>query len=100
MAWAAPFRLADGISVARPEIHRGVSANRRRELALRPGASVLRDEDVGYYVDVQKARLQQLGDVASLERRGATLVVTLAGGPRFEPVASSEDETGGHRTDA
>jgi outer membrane protein OmpA-like peptidoglycan-associated protein len=85
----SPIRLADGIAVMHPDGYRAVHGQRRLELAARAGPSALRSEEIGYYLDVQQARLRQLGDaVATVERSGSMLVVRLAGGPRFESGSS------------
>jgi len=58
------------------------------ELAADP-ARRLEPSEVGYYMDVQQARLQQLAETRlRVERDESRLVVTLVGGPAFESGSS------------
>ena len=57
----------------------------RRVLELASGGGRVIADDVGYYMDVQQARLQQLGaDRVRVVRRGGRLVLTLVAGSGFE----------------
>jgi outer membrane protein OmpA-like peptidoglycan-associated protein len=66
------------------EDHQQGIARRLQALAT-GGAERLRPDEVGYYMDVQQARLQQVGrDLVSVKRDGTRLIITLVGGPSFE----------------
>ena len=79
---AVPVR--PDVMVVAPDGH--AEAIARRVLELAAGASGrLAAGEVGYYMDVQQARLQQLGrDRVRVVREGTRLVVTLVAGSSFE----------------
>jgi outer membrane protein OmpA-like peptidoglycan-associated protein len=82
---AAPTAPAPpGVMVVAPDGHAEAIARRVHELAAGASGRLAIDE-VGYYMDVQQARLQKLGtDRVRVVRRGATLVLTLVAGSGFE----------------
>ena len=72
------------VTVVAPEGHADVIARRVHDLAAGASGRLAIDE-VGYYMDVQQARLQKVGtDRVRVVRRGVTLVLTLVAGSGFE----------------
>jgi outer membrane protein OmpA-like peptidoglycan-associated protein len=73
------------VTVLASEGHADAIARRAVELGAAAPASRVAAADVGYYMDVQQARLQQLGtDRVRVVRKGARLVLTLLTGSGFE----------------
>lgn len=73
---AAPAPVSGGL-VVRGD---GEAELRRRRQTLAAGGQGLQADAVGYYMDVQQARIKQLGSAALvLVRRGDSLVLTLPG---------------------
>ncbi len=80
----APAPAPPEVMVVRPEGHAEALARRAAELASGSTGRLAADE-VGYYMDVQQARVQQLGkDRVRVVRKGARLVLTLLSGSGFD----------------
>jgi len=72
------------IAMARPEDFEATREHQRRRLS-ESAAHRLSEQEVGYYLDVQQARLLQLGSQrAQVVRDQTRIVVTLRGTPHFE----------------
>ena len=83
-----PAPAPPDVTVVGPEGH--AEAIQRRVLELAAGAtSRLAADEVGYYMDVQQARLQQLGtDRVRVVRTGTRLVLTLLAGSAYDSGSS------------
>ena len=81
---APPAPAPPDVTVVGPEGH--AEAIQRRVLELAAGATGrLAADEVGYYMDVQQARLQQLGkDRVRVVRTGTRLVLTLVTGSAYD----------------
>ena len=87
-ALPAPRAPVDpAVTVLQPTGFQQGIQDRIRLLASGPGQRVALDT-VGYYMDVQQARLQQLRGFP-VHRSGSRLLVTLAGASAFEPGSST-----------
>jgi outer membrane protein OmpA-like peptidoglycan-associated protein len=84
---AAPRPPVEPVTVLPPAGFQQGIQERIRVLASAPNQRVAPDT-VGYYMDVQQARLQQLRGLP-VQRAGSRLLITLAGASAFEPGSST-----------
>jgi outer membrane protein OmpA-like peptidoglycan-associated protein len=81
---AVSVPAAPRVAVAARQDYQQAIQRRLQERAA-SGATRLGRDEVGYYMDVQQARLQQVGqNRVSVQRQAYQLVVTLMDGPCFE----------------